>query len=102
MKQAGPELIAGRERVFSYGGVISQTPIEGWWRRRESNTKSAICRQLFNSLTVRELWSQLVDTLPTESISLVCSRLLRSSQIHPVRGDILEAAGTWADRVCVA
>ena len=42
---------------------------ENWWRRRESNTKSAIFRQFFNSLTVRELWSQPVDALPIRSIS---------------------------------
>ena len=71
---------------------------EGWWRRRESNTKLAICRQVFNSLTVRELWSQPVDVPPLGSISFVYCRLLGSSEIHPGRGDILEAAGTAGAR----
>jgi hypothetical protein len=39
------------------------------WRRRESNTELKIFRQFFNSLTVRELWSQPVDVLPLGSIS---------------------------------
>jgi hypothetical protein len=42
---------------------------EEWWRRRESNTKLAISRQVFNSLTVRGLWSQFVGVLLLGSVS---------------------------------
>src|SRR5262245_5387577 len=52
--------------------------------RRESNTKLAICRQSFNSLTVRELWSQRIDVLPLESTSRICSRLLFALESTPV------------------